>query len=67
MRCSSESVTRRKNADRGGRPVDDEYRDRMTEYDTSGDNDPATTGAEFDARDRLAGQYDHIPLRVIGA
>jgi len=37
----------------------------MTDYNVSGDNDPATTGAEFDARDRLAGAYDHIPLRVL--
>jgi len=67
MRCSPESVTRRKSADRGGRPVDGEYRDSMIDNETRGDNDPATTGAEFDARDRLAGAYDHIPLRVIDA
>jgi len=65
MRCSPESVTRRKSADRGCSPVDGEYRDCMTDYNVSGDNDPATTGAEFDARDRLAGAYDHIPLRVL--
>jgi len=26
-----------------------------------------TDGAAFDARDVLAGHYDHVPIRVIGA
>ena len=66
MRCSSESVTRRKSADRGGRPVDDEYRDRMTNYNDSGGKPHVTTAeVQFDARDVLAGHYDHVPIRVI--
>ena len=66
MRCSSESVTRRKSADRGCSPVDDEYRDRMTNYNDSGGKPHVTTAeVQFDARDVLAGHYDHVPIRVL--
>ena len=65
MRCSSTLATRKTPI--GVAAPSTTYRDCMTDYNVSGDNDPATTGAEFDARDRLAGQYDHIPLRVIDA
>ena len=40
----------------------------MTNYNDSGGKPHVTTAeVQFDARDRLAGAYDHIPLRVLDA
>ena len=65
MRCSSTLATRKTPI--GVAAPSTTYRDCMSDYNDSGGKPLVTTGAEFDARDRLAGQYDHIPLRVIDA
>ena len=66
MRCSSTLATRKTPI--GVAAPSTTYRDCMTTYNDSGGKPLVTTAdVQFDARDVLAGHYDHVPIRVIGA
>ena len=66
MRCSSTLATRKTPI--GVAAPSTTYRDCMSDYNDSGGKPHVTTAeVQFDARDRLAGAYDHIPLRVLDA
>ena len=68
MRCSPEPTTTREQSAGACTSLTGGTATTMIDNDRSGDK-PRCPAAEvsLDARDVLAGRYDHIPLRVIGA
>jgi len=66
MRCSPEPTTLREQSAGAATPPTVGTAATMIDNDRSGDNTryPAAE-VSIDARDVLAGRYDHIPLRVI--